>query len=290
MKHPPQGLEPAYPAIGRRPRARWARPELEWPPVPHLDRSLRALVALAGLAVWGPPATAADRTVLSIGAHAGDAEITTGALLARHKRLGDRIVMLHLTLGEGGNPRMSPAAYGEQKKREALAAAQALGAEALFGPWKDGELRDTAESARFVADVIRQVQPTHVITHWKASLHPDHAAAHRMVNDAVLLASLEGFSSAHPPYRGVRGVYYADNWEDAEGFVPYLYVDVSEDLAAWKAAVNCYEFIRGGISSFPYLEYYESLARVRGALAGKRFAVALDLDPFAKKRVLDSLP
>ena len=51
-------------------------------------------------------------------------------------------MILHLTLGEGGNPKMSPAAYGEQKKREALAAAEALGAEALFGPWKDGELRD----------------------------------------------------------------------------------------------------------------------------------------------------
>ena len=225
---------------------------------------------------------AADRTVLAIGAHAGDAEVTTGAILARHKRLGDRVAILHLTLGEGGNPKMSPAAYGEQKKREALAAAQALGAEALFGPWKDGELRDTEEAARFVADVIRQVKPTHVVTHWRASLHPDH--------DAVLLASLEGFVSARPRHRGLRGVYYADNWEDAEGFRPYLYVDVSEDLAAWKAAVSAYEFIRGGISTFPYLEYYEALARVRGAVAGKRFAVALEVDAFAKKRVLDSLP
>jgi hypothetical protein len=67
-------------------------------------------------------------------------------------------------------------------------------------------------------------------------------------------------------------------------------VDVTEDLAAWKAAVACYEFIRGGISSFPYLEYYEALARVRGAVAGKRFAVSLEVDAFAKKRVLDSLP
>lgn len=233
---------------------------------------------------------AADRTVLAIGAHAGDAEVTTGAILARHKRLGDRVAILHLTLGEGGNPKMSPAAYGEQKKREALAAAQALGAEALFGPWKDGELRDTEEAARFVADVIRQVKPTHVVTHWRASLHPDHEAAHRIVNAAVLLASLEGFASAHPRHRGLRGVYYADNWEDAEGFRPYLYVDVSEDLAAWKAAVSAYEFIRGGISTFPYLEYYEALARVRGAVAGKRFAVALEVDAFAKRRVLDSLP
>ena len=249
------------------------------------------VVALALLPVLpAAGATAGDRIILAIGAHAGDAEITTGAILARHKRLGDRVVMLHLTLGEGGNPKMSPAAYGEQKKREALAAAQALGAEALFGPWKDGELRDSEEAARWVADAIRQVKPTHVITHWKASLHPDHVAAHRIVNAAVLLASLEGFESAHPRHRGVRGVYYADNWEDAEGFSPYLYVDVTEDLAAWKAAVTSYEFIRGGISSFPYVEYYEALARVRGAVAGKRFAVALEVDPFGKRRVLDSLP
>jgi LmbE family N-acetylglucosaminyl deacetylase len=253
-------------------------------------RRLRPVLAALALAAGAAAADASERTLLAIGAHAGDAEISAGAILARHRRLGDRVVLLHLTLGEGGNPKMSPAAYGEQKKREALAAARALGAEVLFGPWKDGQLRDTEEAARYVADVIRQVKPTHVITHWKASLHPDHEAAHRIVNAAVLLASLEGFESAHPRHRGVRGVYYAENWEDAEGFAPYVYVDVTEDLAAWKAAVTSYEFIRGGISSFPYLEYYESLARVRGAVAGKRFAVALDVDAFEKKRVLDSLP
>ena len=253
-------------------------------------RSLRPALAAAVLATGAALAPAADRTVLSIGAHAGDAEITTGALLARHRRLGDRVVMLHLTLGEGGNPKVSPVAYGEQKRREALAAARALGAEVLFGPWKDGQLRDGEETVRYVADVIRQVKPTHVITHWKTSLHPDHAATHRIVNEAVLLASLEGFESAHPRHRGLRGVYYADNWEDAEGFAPYVYVDVTEDLAAWRGAVTSYEFIRGGISTFPYLEYYEALARVRGAVAGKRFATALEVDPIAKKRVLDALP
>ncbi len=251
----------------------------------------RVLAAIAVLPLLVPAADgAADRVVLAIGAHAGDVEITTGALLARHKRLGDRVAILHLTLGEGGNPKMSPAAYGEQKKREALVAAKVLGAEVFFGPWKDGELRDTEEAARYVADVIRQVKPTHVVTHWKSSLHPDHEAAFRIVNAALLLASLEGFESAHPRYRGVRSVYYAENWEDAEGFTPYVYVDVTEDLPAWKAAVTSYEFIRGGISSFSYLDYYEALARVRGAVAGKRFAVAFEVDPFAKKRVLDALP
>jgi len=51
-----------------------------------------------------------------------------------------------------------------------------------------------------------------------------------------------------------------------------------------------YEFVRGGISSFHYLDYYEALATVRGAIAGKQRAVAFDIDSFGKRRVLDSLP
>jgi LmbE family N-acetylglucosaminyl deacetylase len=257
---------------------------------PGSFRRLLAVAAAAAGVAAAPAASAADRTVLAIGAHAGDVENSCGAILARHKRLGDRVVILHLTLGEGGNPRLAPAAYAEQKKREALAAAQVLGAEVVFGPYHDGQLPEDAEAARYVADVIREVRPTHVITHWRRSLHRDHEATYRIVQSALLVASLEDDGAKRPRHRGVRGVYYAENWEDAEEFRPYLYVDVSEDLATWKAAVSSYEFVRGGISPFPYLEYYESLARVRGAEAGKRFAVALDVDPIAKKRVIDALP
>ena len=35
---------------------------------------------------------------------------------------------------------------------------------------------------------------------------------------------------------------------------------------------------------------YESLARMRGAQAGRKYAVALEIDPLGKKRVLDALP
>jgi LmbE family N-acetylglucosaminyl deacetylase len=185
---------------------------------------------------------------------------------------------------------MTPQAYGEQKRREAEAAARVLGAQPIFAPYRDGELPDTEDVRRYVADVIRQVKPTHIITHWGNSIHKDHAATHAIVNDAVLLASLEGVVTSHPRHRGVRGIYYAENWEDPEKFKPYLYVDVSDELETWKEAVTQYQFIKGGISSFPYLEYYEALARVRGAEAGKRYAVAFDVDPFEKKRIVEALP
>jgi LmbE family N-acetylglucosaminyl deacetylase len=234
--------------------------------------------------------TEAERTILAVGAHCGDIEISCGAILAKHRRQGNRIVLFHLTLGEGGNPTMPPKQYGEQKLREASAAASVIGAEAMFGPYKDGEIPSSEEARRYIADVIRQVRPTHIITHWRRSIHKDHSTTHALVNDAVLLASLEGVVTSHERHRGVKATYYAENWEDSEEFRPYVYVDVTEVLSIWKECVTQYEFLRGGISSFPYLEYYESLARVRGAEAGTQYAVALDLDPFEKKRTVNLLP
>ena len=196
-----------------------------------------------------------------------------------------------MTLGEGGNPRLSPATYGEQKRREAQQVASVLGAEVLFAPYADGQLPDDEAARRYVANVIRQVRPTHVITHWGRSIHKDHATTHRVVVDAVLLASLPGVVTAHPAWRGVRAVWYAENWEDANEFEPYTYVAIApEDSARWREAVAKYEFVGGSISSFRYLDYYSALMTVRGAESRRGRAVAFDIDRLGKRRVLDSLP
>lgn len=224
------------------------------------------------------------RTILAIGAHAGDMELTCGALLARHARLGDRVVLLHLSLGERGKPGMAPADYAAQKKREATAAAQALGAEAVFGPWRDGDVPSNDEAARWVAGEIRRLQPSIVLAHWKHSIHKDHEAAHRLAVNAVLFASIEGT-------RTVRGLYFAENWEDAQDFQPYLFVGVEpQDETAWKKAALAYEFTHAAFSGFDYIRYYDGLRLVRGALARKPAAVAFDVDEMSKKRVADTLP
>lgn len=230
-----------------------------------------------------------SRTILAIGAHAGDMELTAGAVLLKQRALGDSIVLLHLTLGEGGNPKVSPEQYGEQKRREAQAAAALLGARVIFGPYEDGQLPNTEEARRYVAEVIREVKPALIITHWRNSIHRDHANTHAIVVDAVLLASLEGVKLASPPHRGAR-LWYAENWEDAEGFSPYLYVDVSGQMDRWRQLVSSYEFVRGGISSFAYLDYYGALATVRGAEVQRGRAEAFDIAPLGRRRVLDSVP
>ncbi|HET7321286.1 MAG TPA: PIG-L family deacetylase [Longimicrobiaceae bacterium] len=230
------------------------------------------------------------RIVLAVGGHAGDMEISAGAALLKAARQGDRVVILHMTLGEGGNPKLTPEQYGAQKRREALVVDSLLGAEAIFGPYEDGQVPNDEQARRYVADVIRQVKPTLVITHWKKSIHKDHSNTSAVVQDAVLLASLPGVETGHPAWRGVRGIWYAENWEDPDGFDPYLYVDVTDEVKDWREAVRHYEFIGGTVSSFPYLSYYTALATLRGAEARKGAAVAFDIDPMGKKRILSEMP
>jgi N-acetylglucosamine malate deacetylase 1 len=87
----------------------------------------------------------------------------------------------------------------------------------------------------------------------------------------------------------VHGVYYAENWEDPDGFQPYVFVNVTAEFNEWQRAVREYQFVRGGVSAFPYFDYYTALARVRGALAGCQNAMALDVDAPSKKVSVNSL-
>jgi LmbE family N-acetylglucosaminyl deacetylase len=248
--------------------------------------------AIATLLVFAAAAASGQekRTILAIGAHAGDMELTAGALLAKEVKRSGRAVILHLTVGEGGNPKLSTERYGEQKRAEATEAAATLGVEVLFGPYRDGEVPDSDEARRYVAGVIRRVRPTHLITHWRHSIHKDHVATSAIVRDAWLLASLEGVVLEQPAWRGVRSLWYAENWEDADRFLPYIYVDVTGFVDQWRDAVSKYEFVRGTISSFAYLDYYSALAVLRGAEARKRHAVAFDIDAIGKRRILDDVP
>ena len=61
-------------------------------------------------------------------------------------------------------------------------------------------------------------------------------------------------------------------------------------MDAWRTAVTKYEFVRGGVSDFRYLDYYDALSIMRGALARKGRAEAFDVDASGKRRSLDSLP
>ncbi|MBI2842008.1 MAG: PIG-L family deacetylase [Armatimonadetes bacterium] len=227
--------------------------------------------------------------ILAIGAHAGDVEASAGLALAHHKNLGRKVAICHMTLGEKGHPRRSAEEYASQKQDEAIAAAEVTGAELYILPYKDGELTASDEVKLALCDVIRDCKPDVIITHWKHSMHKDHTSCHLCVPDAVFYAGVTAFERLMPPHQ-VKSLYFAENWEDYEDFVPELYIELSEDdIALWEKMMRKYALFRGDVVRFPYIDYYKSLARVRGIEVYTGHATAFALPPSARRRRVKNL-
>lgn len=92
------------------------------------------------------------------------------------------------------------AEYREQKVNEAKAFAEMLGGEAIVFDTPDGELQDNEENRLKVCDVIREVRPNIIITHFMNSMHKDHMTTHRIVNDARFFAGLPSFQRELPAF------------------------------------------------------------------------------------------
>ena len=211
-----------------------------------------------------------EKTILAIGAHIGDMELTAGALLATCAVNGGRAVTLALTAGEkGAPPDADVEAYRRSKIAEAEAFARDLGGEAIVLNHADGLLPDNDEVRFEVCDVIRRVKPDIIVTHHGHSMHKDHIACHNIVVDAWFYAAIAGFQRELPRHFA-RSLYFAENWEDAEGYQPYVYLDVSDGFGLWEKAIDHHWFAVHS-TSFPYKEYYAHLKRVRGIEGRKAY-------------------
>lgn len=215
------------------------------------------------------------RTVLAVGAHIGDMDLTAGPLLAEHVLAGGRGVLLALTPGERGHPRLSPDEYKAQKLAEGEEFARDIGAEfRCFDDLSDGFLATDDEVALRLADVIREVRPEVLVVHWPHSIHSDHEHAAQLALRARYLAGLP--LERERPRHGVATVLHAENWEDQQDFTPDRYVPVSPAaFRRWRDAIGKQAFARGETYGFRYIDYYTALLTLRGCLARTERAVAL---------------
>lgn len=209
--------------------------------------------------------------LMVVGAHAFDAEIMAGGVIAKYTSMGHEATIVHMTLGEKGHRTLSPEAYAEQKYAEALACADALGAKAIFLPYKDAELPLNDEVKYQLCDIIRAEKPDLIITHWKGSIHKDHENTHFIVMDAIFYAALPSIQRELPAH-GSCAIYYAENWEDMDGFELDTYLDITDSYDRWITAMNHYELFCGGVSSFRYADYYKALAVLRGCRGNAQVA------------------
>ena len=215
-----------------------------------------------------------QRCIMVVGGHAADAEIMGGAAVLKHVDAGWRAVLVHMTPGEKGHPQLSPAEYLRIKEQEAKTAAERLGADYVMMPYPDGELPVDEEAQMRLADVIREYRPTIILTHWKGSFHRDHNNTYANVLASLFFAGLRTFERAHPPHSPSR-IYFAENWEDMEGFAPQIYLDTTDVFDRYIDAIHAYSLFRGEVVSFRYEQWYRGASELRGAEAGVARAVAL---------------
>ena len=230
--------------------------------------------------------TSANRTpssIMAISAAPGDTFFAMSAPVALAAHQGAAGFLLSLTLGERGSPSIPPEKYGAMQRDAANKAATAIGATALFLNYPDGQLPDNEEVSLEVCDLLRRYKPATVVTHWKGSWHKDHRACYDIVQNAIFYAGLPALAREQPAHN-VSQLFFADNWEDADGFVADTYLDISPVFEKYSNACGMFPMWRGE-TGFRYNDYYSSRAVGCGCLSHCRYAVSL-MSP-ASQRVRD---
>ncbi|MFN7994917.1 MAG: PIG-L family deacetylase [Bryobacteraceae bacterium] len=225
--------------------------------------------------------------IMAIAAHPGDGQFTMGAAVAQHIDSGGSGVFVSLSSGERGHPKIPPAEYGQMQRDAMLKAAAAVGAQAEFLPYADAEVPSGDTISLQVCDLIRKHKPAIVVTHWSGSWHKDHQHSFLVARDGIFYAGLAAIRRDLPPHNAGK-LFYAENWEDAANYQADVYLDITPVYENWIRACAMFPMWRGE-TGFRYNDYYQGLAKCRGALAGSDYAVALMTDPEQRLKRVRSL-
>lgn len=211
--------------------------------------------------------------LLVFGPHPDDIEIGLGGTVARHVALGHTVGLCDLTAGEMGSN-----GTVDERLAEAEASRVVLGATWRINlRWPDRAIGRDAGHVRAAAIVIRSARPRAIALPYGEDRHPDHGAAHRVLNEAVFNAGLRRFEADGHPWKPEWVCYYFIN----DSTVPSFVIDVSNHYDRKRAALACHrtQFAPGDgkgvntrLTSPLFLQLVESRDAQFGAQAGVAFA------------------
>ncbi len=162
--------------------------------------------------------------LLAIVAHPDDAELLCGGLLAKTAREQKRVGVLDLSAGELGS-----SGTRETRAQEASEASRILClSERRCANLPDGALNDSAEARRVVIEIIRELRPRVVVTHWPEARHPDHAGAAAIARSSSFLAGLRQYPAEGEAYRPHK-LLYALTYQETET-KPSFVVDITAHM------------------------------------------------------------
>jgi LmbE family N-acetylglucosaminyl deacetylase len=150
-------------------------------------------------------------SVLAIFAHPDDIEFVAAGTLLQLKARGWNIHYMNVSSGNGGSVQMDGETTARTRLAEAREAARILGA-TFYPPVADDlEVVYSAPLLRKIAAVVREAQPTIVLTHSPADYMEDHQNTQRLAATAAFAHCIPNFVTdpVRPHYLHDVTVYHA---------------------------------------------------------------------------------
>ena len=221
-----------------------------------MKKTIAMMMALACAGAWAAGTKGSDpafkpMNILCVCAHPDDAEFGCGGTLLKYHKQGHKIFIVLTTSGNTGSNVIRDVKEIERvREAEMLASAKIYDAQVRFLRADDERLLDTNEMRTKVLDAMRWADPDVIFTHSPNDESPDHWMTSKIVRSMVI--SLPGINqqASEKPCMKKVSVF---TWGNAKGigFIPEVYVDITDELEAVCAAVNLHE------SQKPYLEIFK---------------------------------
>jgi 4-oxalomesaconate hydratase len=210
-------------------------------------------------------------SILVVSAHAADFVWRAGGAIALYASRGARVKVVCLSFGERGESAklwkesgMTLERVKSNRRDEAGAAAELLGAEIEFFDCGDYPMRVGVDVVERLADIYRDVRPAFVLSHsLEDPYNFDHPLATHVAQEARVVAQAHG----HRPGETVLGAppvfLFEPHQPEQCNWKPQMLLDIT---SVWEKKRQAFEFMAAQEHLW---EYYTRVALQRGVQASR---------------------
>jgi len=181
--------------------------------------------------------------LLLVSAHPQFAGTVCAGTIYKHAKRGDDIYVVSVTAGDLLTNRMPKAEVARMNERDMREAADILGIKDVrVLTFQDGEVSNTLELRMALNNVVRELKPDTIITHWwHNNTMNDCKATGEATTEAIFLALLmTGKWAEKLPPHCTSNAFGFDDPMVSIGFEPSVMVDISECIDVKLKAIACF--------------------------------------------------
>jgi N-acetylglucosamine malate deacetylase 1 len=219
------------------------------------------------------------KRVLAIAAHPDDIEFMMAGTLILLADAGWDVHCLNVSSGNLGSLTMSPADTAQVRRAEAQHAARSINATWHSSFRNDLEVFYEDSALRRLTAIVREVDPTIVLTHSPQDYMEDHMNTTRLAVTATFARGVPGYRSVPPrdPVQTAVTIYHASPHGLRDGLrrrvIPEAFVNTTTVQERKREALACHRSQRDWLDKTQGMESYiatmDEFARTLGKLSRK---------------------